>query len=702
MQHTHDRRVSGVRRVPVERLVDVCGAADPASAFQGRSVDVSCRGMQVRASHLPQLHAPIVVRFHEHGAEVIAEGEVAWRRSASTGGDFGVRFTALDSRSVQTLKALCGVAGLEELEGHTQPGGAVAPISTRAPGQLAPGQLAPGQLRELDHDTDPAPPAALGVRLHVAGLAAPLQARVKAQVSNRLELGSQLDFLRVGRALDVEDLAYGGRRTAYVEALDLNVDPKSRVPELVVSVRYAETTDQRGAARSSTPEPQRARSLARGRGSWDRGSWDKEAPLTTPPPTTPRPASQRVRTPAPAGLAPAELEPAARGVAELGSDDAAGAEERDTTPPPLPMGVERAERAPASKVAASAGGSSGSSKAASQPSDRKELATAGAKPELEELEREEPELDSTEVILARLDSLLRGMPGAARAAGERVAQWGGAASRGASWCLAQARRAVSTSRRPAAPRRRTAAAPRSSSMRSGPLRQSSQPSSPRPRAEDAAEAVRRRGTRTVLYSCLIALVAIGIGWLARPSRQPAPPAAAHVAPAAGSALAASAAPAATPAATSALSSDGESLPPPSLLTPRGPSASVAEEDNDKSSAPESSTGKPSQARGQSVAAGSDEFGQGRLHLPVIYRLRLDEPGGTLRGERTATGFEITIVGRRVLDSGNSIARRDSRIAKVSTQHGPQGTRVSFRFRDEIPAYKVRLRRDAVEFLISSS
>ena len=242
MQHTHDRRVSGVRRVPVERLVDVCGAADPTSAFQGRTVDVSCRGMQVRASHLPQLHAPIVVRFHEHGAEVIAEGEVAWRHAASTGGDFGVRFTALDSRSVQTLKALCGVAGLEDAEGHTQPGGAVAPISTRAPGSL----------RELDHDTDPAPPAALGVRLHVSGLAAPLQARVKAQVSNRLELGSQLDFLRVGRALDVEDLAYGGRRTAVVEALDVNVDPKSRVPELVVSVRYADASDTARAGSSRT------------------------------------------------------------------------------------------------------------------------------------------------------------------------------------------------------------------------------------------------------------------------------------------------------------------------------------------------------------------------------------------------------------------------------------------------------------------
>src|SRR6188768_3599808 len=116
MQHTHERRVSGVRGVPVERIVDVCGTTDPASAFQGRSLDVSGRGMQVRAAHLPELRAPVVVRFRERDAEVIAEGEVVWRRACANGGEFGVRFTALDSRSVQALKALCGVVGLEELE----------------------------------------------------------------------------------------------------------------------------------------------------------------------------------------------------------------------------------------------------------------------------------------------------------------------------------------------------------------------------------------------------------------------------------------------------------------------------------------------------------------------------------------------------------------------------------------------------------
>ena len=56
----------------------------------------------------------------------------------------------------------------------------------------------------------------------------------------------------------------------------------------------------------------------------------------------------------------------------------------------------------------------------------------------------------------------------------------------------------------------------------------------------------------------------------------------------------------------------------------------------------------------------------------------------------------------MLDSGASITRRDPRIAKLSTHNTAQGTRVSFRFRETIPAYKVRIRKDIVEFWISSN
>ena len=94
-----DRRAGGVRRMPVERIVDVCGLRSAAgSAFQGWSINVSGRGMCIRATHMPELAAPVIVRFQEHGSEVIAEAEVVWRNESPAGSEFGVRFTALDSR----------------------------------------------------------------------------------------------------------------------------------------------------------------------------------------------------------------------------------------------------------------------------------------------------------------------------------------------------------------------------------------------------------------------------------------------------------------------------------------------------------------------------------------------------------------------------------------------------------------------------
>jgi hypothetical protein len=96
-----------------------------------------------------------------------------------------------------------------------------------------------------------------------------------------------------------------------------------------------------------------------------------------------------------------------------------------------------------------------------------------------------------------------------------------------------------------------------------------------------------------------------------------------------------------------------------------------------------------------------EFGQGRMRLPIIYRLKLDQPGASLQGERTPTGFEVTIPGRRVMESGADITRRDDRIAKVLTKNDADGTRIAFRFRQGIPAYKVRLRKEYVEFFISA-
>jgi hypothetical protein len=96
-----------------------------------------------------------------------------------------------------------------------------------------------------------------------------------------------------------------------------------------------------------------------------------------------------------------------------------------------------------------------------------------------------------------------------------------------------------------------------------------------------------------------------------------------------------------------------------------------------------------------------EFSSGRLELPIVYRLRLDKAGESLRGEPTPTGFDVVIGGRKLVEPTTSITRRDARIAKLTARAGSEGTRLSFRFRSTIPAYKVRLRQDYVEIFISS-
>jgi hypothetical protein len=54
-----------------------------------------------------------------------------------------------------------------------------------------------------------------------------------------------------------------------------------------------------------------------------------------------------------------------------------------------------------------------------------------------------------------------------------------------------------------------------------------------------------------------------------------------------------------------------------------------------------------------------------------------------------------------MEAGKYIQKRDDRIARVRTNNGASGAQVSFQFRDGVPAYRVRLRKDFVEFLISA-
>lgn len=95
------------------------------------------------------------------------------------------------------------------------------------------------------------------------------------------------------------------------------------------------------------------------------------------------------------------------------------------------------------------------------------------------------------------------------------------------------------------------------------------------------------------------------------------------------------------------------------------------------------------------------WGKGRLYLPTIHRIRLDGVGASLAGAVNPDGFTVVVPGRKAMESGKTIQKRDKRIVAVSTSNGPQGATVKFEFRGSVPPYRVRLRQDFVEFLISA-
>jgi hypothetical protein len=205
-----DRRADGMSRVPFEALVEVGGAMGP--SFEAQAVNVSEEGMLLRTAYLPEEGQALTCRFDtEGGGSVLASGEVVWTQNAGKGGEFGIRFTDLDGESIDALRKMCGVT----TDGEVAPTAAVAGSK---------------------------------VRLHIEGLASPMRARVKGSEKSNVTVGSDLGFLQVGKELALEDAESGAKRPAKIDRVDVVVDPTSHIPQLVVTLRYA---DEAGVAASA-------------------------------------------------------------------------------------------------------------------------------------------------------------------------------------------------------------------------------------------------------------------------------------------------------------------------------------------------------------------------------------------------------------------------------------------------------------------
>jgi hypothetical protein len=217
-----DRRAPGATRIPFEALVEVSPSLGP--MFDAQAVNISDGGMHLRTAYLPEVGQPLGCRF-EAGASgtVHAACEVTWRQEGERGGEFGMRFIDLDQESAEALGRIVGVR-----EKVIQPPGAK-------------------------------------VRLHIEGLGFPMRARVKDASRKELTVGNELGFLQVGKQLELEDAETGEKRPASIDRVEVEIDPESHVPRLVVGLRYDDESQSvpvnpevhamPQAPRDATPEP---------------------------------------------------------------------------------------------------------------------------------------------------------------------------------------------------------------------------------------------------------------------------------------------------------------------------------------------------------------------------------------------------------------------------------------------------------------
>lgn len=275
-----DRRKGSGHRVCFEAMVAV-GGAEGGAAFEAESVDVSSEGMRLRTAYLPQVGDRLVCRFDGPGTEVVAVGEVTWATEQSRGGEFGLRFVDLDEETELALKELCAFDGDEEVPAE---------------------------------DVVPAKPSVAKnarVKLHIEGLASPMKARVRDSDDREVCVGSSLEFLKLGRQVEVEDVDAGERRDGFVDAVKVEVDPATSVPQLVVSLRF----DAIAVGRSpSVPAPSRAAAEA-----------EEAAPITK---VAIAPTSKRTdEAPRPSKAPKKEPKPVETRVSSKASADEASAED---------------------------------------------------------------------------------------------------------------------------------------------------------------------------------------------------------------------------------------------------------------------------------------------------------------------------------------------------------------------------------------
>lgn len=607
MKSSEDRRAVHVPRVPLVTLVDICTQGEDPAPFQAESANLSGRGMHVRTSYLPNIGEELVCRLEHAGQEVLVEGRVAWRSEGEDSGEFGIQFTALDADSAEVIQAL----GEPKRE------------SKRPPTTTA---------EDEDDDLGESETFVQGsrVKLHIDGLGAPMKACIHEGNHRKLRVGSCLEFLKVGRALQIEDVVGGEQRGAQVDSVNVVINPSTSIPELVVQLRYEGV--------SPTPAPVRVKS--------DKVSIDYDDEAFEATTSSSDSHGQSLDDP------------------ELDEDDAA------------------------------------------------------------------PWEPAAEALRARLG-------GAAQKAGSMAQRAGGALSimaRSARQQMASVsfkgngqstagKNGRSTAQAPQAKRRQTSrhtsrVAP--SHLRSG-IHDLGLAGRPRPvdsrsaKRAPAEEAKPRRRIAPALVFGAAFLLFGGSALALRMTGDEEAPVAVSAETAEKKSPAVAEKPKAAPqkvvtAKKKADESEDGVVAEVPLFGPQAMAVKPAEkptvevdlaEAEQRSAAAAVEDESWDEAPTETNVEDAKPWGRGRLYLPTIHRIRLDGVGASLAGAVNPDGFTVVVPGRKAMESGKAIEKRDKRIIQVSASNGARGATVKFEFRGSVPPYRVRLRKDFIEFLISA-
>jgi hypothetical protein len=646
-QNQQDNRAPGIRRVALDTLVEICGQEPDVPAFEGRSLNVSGRGMLVESDFAPAVKTALVMRFEHEGREVVVEALVAWREKSKAGGRFGVRFTALDSKSVIVLKQLCGQ------EPREQDGDDDEELHGRGDSPL---------FAELDDSHPPQPVITTTVgapmKLHIQGLAAPMKARVVDGKPARLRVGSQLDFLKLGRNVEVEDLSLGIKREASVHSVDVQVDAGSGIPQLIVTLRWDGSED-------ITPVPTVVSSSKSKRPSAEADYFGHDE-LTSPGKSAkrsvpPKPNSVSTR--------PSEDE----------HDDYVGDDDDDDE-------FNTAEALLKSRVAIWATALSRGMKSASE---RVADVSRGTGKMLQGLAKRAPAerpRATSKTASVRSTRRLRPEPVSTRDRGTRRSQFPNG-NRPATTSQASAGVTVKRSHLLAG-----GAATLCVALGLYFLGAGSEPAASREPAQLASGrdvAAAGEAVRVAPAQAPLTLPAEGVN-VPGARRQPLDTEQQ------------------LRADTHGMVANVPLFGPTQMATtePAPEAEDVVAAAPQRAGMDEVSLAKDESFSDKVVAEPTEQSSQrtfqvGRMNLPVIHRLRLDAPAELLQGEKTPNGFSVLIPGRKVMETGAGIASRDERITQVSAKNTPAGARITFRFGKEIPGYKARLRNDYIEFFVNS-